>query len=131
MDVLDIETGGAEAPDLGLGDGAGFIGGIIEDLNLKQVPGVVELADAIEEALDDVELIEDGKLDGHTGRRLEVTDRDGHILPMLEEEINDDIPVNSVEGEAKEHGEVTDSPNEVSGAFVHSCILKSASSEAG
>jgi hypothetical protein len=39
--------------------------------------------------------------------------------------------VDSIEGEAKEHGEVTESPNEVSGTFVHSCILKASSSEAG
>jgi hypothetical protein len=43
---------------------------------------------------------------------------------VFEEEVDDHIPVNPVEGEAKEHGEVTDCPNEVSGAFVHSSVLK-------
>jgi hypothetical protein len=130
VDVLDVEALRPEALDLGFGDLASLVRGIVENLDLEQVPGVVELADALEKALDDVKLIEDRELDGDVGKGVEETDRARHVLAMLEEEINDDIPVNSVEGEAKEHGEVTDCPNEVSGAFVHSCVLR-ASSEAG
>ena len=124
VDVLDIEAGGAEPLHLGLGDVAGLVRGIVKNLDLEEVPGIIELADGLEEALDDVEFIENGELDGDPGQGVEFTCRYGHILPVLEEEINDHVPVNAVEAEAKENGEVTNSPNDVSGASVHRLILK-------
>jgi hypothetical protein len=128
--MLDVEAGGLEALDLGFGDAAGLVGGIIEDLDLQEVARVLELADAIQEALDYVELVKDGELDGDAGEGLEAARGAGDVLAVLEEEVDDDITVNSVEGEAKEDGEVTNSPNEVSGALIHSFVLR-ASSDAG
>jgi hypothetical protein len=130
VDVLDVEAFGPEALDLGLGDVAGFVGGIVENLDLEEVFRVIELGDAIEEALDDVELVKDGELDGDAGEGIEVADGAWDVFAMLEEEVNDDVTVNAVHAEAKENGEVADSPNEVSGSLVHSLVLN-ASSEAG
>jgi hypothetical protein len=130
VDVLDIEPGGAKTLDLGLCDAAGLVGGIVKNLDLEEVAWVIELADAIQEALDDVKLVKDGELDGDAGQGVEVPHRAWHVFAVLVEEVNDYVTVNSVETEAKKHGEVTNSPNEVSSALVHSLILK-ATSDAG
>ena len=49
------------------GEGGGFVGGVVEDLDLEEVAGVGEAAGGIDEALDDVPLVVDGELDGDGG----------------------------------------------------------------
>ena len=49
------------------GQGGGFVGGVVEDLDLEQVAGVGEAAGRVDEALDDVLLVIDGELDGDAG----------------------------------------------------------------
>ena len=67
VDQLDIEPRLPEPVGLGPGDIAGLIRGIVEHLDLQQLARVIELADAFQKPLHDVELIEDGKLDGDRG----------------------------------------------------------------
>jgi hypothetical protein len=85
VDVLDVEALGPEPLDLGLGDLSGLVGGIVEDLDLEQLPWVIELADGVQKTLDDVKLIEDGELNGNPRQALEPACRYGHILAVLEE----------------------------------------------
>src|SRR5713101_861043 len=67
MDAGDGHARGGVAVDASAGDVAGFIGGVIEDLNVEKFAGIVEAGDGFDEALDDVALVEDGKLYGNLG----------------------------------------------------------------
>ena len=56
-----------ETRDHGRGDGDGLVGGVVEELDLEAVAGVVEAAAGVEEAVDDELLVVDGELDGDEG----------------------------------------------------------------
>jgi hypothetical protein len=51
----------------GHGNVGGLVGRVIEDLNLKFVLRVIQGGDGIEEAIDHMHLVEDGKLNGDEG----------------------------------------------------------------
>ena len=55
------------AGDDGAGDVDGFVGGVVEELDLEAVAGIVETAAGFDEAVDDELLVEDGELDGDEG----------------------------------------------------------------
>ncbi len=82
-----------------MGDGSSLVGGIVEHLDLKEVAGVVELGDGLEQALDHVHLIEDGKLDRDARQLLEGAGRLREPVAVLEKEIDDDVTMQAVEGE--------------------------------
>ena len=67
MDVNDRQAGGGVALDASAGDLASFVGGIVEHLNVEQFARIIESRDGVDEALDDVALVEDGKLYGNLG----------------------------------------------------------------
>ena len=62
MDIDDGQSPGGVAIDAGAGDIAGLIGGIVEHLNVEEFARIIELRNGIDQALNHVALIEDGKL---------------------------------------------------------------------
>ena len=61
-----FEAGGVALDDL-TGDFHGFVGGVVEELDLEAVAGVIELAAGLDEAFDDELLVIAGELDGDEG----------------------------------------------------------------
>jgi len=72
VDGLGVEALGAggEAGYHGAGYVDGLVGGVVEELDLEAVAGVVEAAAGVEEAVDDELLVKDGELDGDEGEVL-------------------------------------------------------------
>ena len=64
MDVRDGMSHRGVAIDDCAGDFDGFVGGVVEHLDLEAVARILHLADGVDEAVDDELLVEDGKLDG-------------------------------------------------------------------
>ena len=71
MNQLDIKAALAQLFDAGGGHFASVVGGIVEHLNLQKLPRIIELADRLEQALNDVNLIVDRQLDRDLRQLLE------------------------------------------------------------
>lgn len=63
VDVRDRQALSGMACNASTGYLAGFVGGIVEDLNVEEFTRVVKARDGFHEALDDVPFVEDGQLD--------------------------------------------------------------------
>ena len=64
MDVGDGHALRGEALHTVAGDFLSFVGGVVEDLHVEQLGRVIETGDGFDQALDDVPLIINGKLNG-------------------------------------------------------------------
>ncbi|MDE2974995.1 MAG: hypothetical protein OXU64_09820 [Gemmatimonadota bacterium] len=67
MEDGDVDALPPPVPGAPPGEGGGLVGGVVENLDLEEVAGVGEAAGGVDEALDDVPLVVDGKLDGDFG----------------------------------------------------------------
>jgi hypothetical protein len=119
MDELDIEAGGAQFGDLFGGDFSGFVGGIVEDLDLEEVTRVIEGGDGSEEALDDVQFVENRQLDRDSWQVVESRARLRRFMPIFQEKIDDNVAMQAVESQAEKDCEIANCPNCVSQASVH------------
>ena len=102
------------------GDLDGFVGGVVEDLDLEAVARVVDAAEGVDEAVDDELLVEDGELDGDEGELAlrEVRGRSVGVgsLPLVAEVEPDElIAVDAVEGEDHHDDEVRHQQADVEG----------------
>ena len=68
------------ALDAGAGDLLGLVGGIVEHLNFEQLARIVEARHGVDQALDDVALVVDGKLYGNLGPDREIGGGAGGVL---------------------------------------------------
>jgi hypothetical protein len=97
-----------------LGDLDGLVGGVVEDLDLEAVAGIVEAAAGVDEAVDDELLVEDGELDGDEGAaRLSGSARAARagvaaLLLVAVVEPDELVAMDAVEGEDDHHDEVGD-----------------------
>ena len=89
MDVLSIEATFDEFSYLLLTNFGGFVGGIVENLDLKFFFGVVEVRDRVEKSLHDVHLIETWELDGNQWQFLEFFGGLRALAGVLEVEAKD------------------------------------------
>ena len=67
-DVVDANASAAPVGRTGRRDLRRCIGGVIQDLDVEQPPGIVEPAGRVDQPLDDVGLVVDGQLDGDSGQ---------------------------------------------------------------
>ena len=123
MDQLDIEPGRAQLLHLAGGDGRGLIGRIVQHLHLEQLARVIELRDRLQQPLDHVHLVVHGQLDRDPGQFLEVRQRHRSPIPVLQIQVDDDVAVQAVEGQAGQDDEITKCPNCVSQTSVHTVFL--------
>ena len=99
---------------------AGFVGGVVEDLDFETVARVIEAADGFDEALDDELLVEDGELDGDEGE-LAFGKARGRLAPLggflLVPHVEPDelVAMDSVEGEDDHDDEVGNQHRRVEG----------------
>src|SRR5437879_3706541 len=119
MDKLNIEAALSQFFHTRSGHFARVIGGVVEDLDLEQIAGVIDFADRAQKTLNDVDFIKNRQLDRYFWQPAEAAGRNYRPFAVFEEEINDEIPVNAVGREADEHGEVTRRPNHIAKASLH------------
>ena len=63
--IFDRESQRAIALDQRLGKWSGVVGGIVQHLDLQQLAGILDAGHFVDEPLDDVPFVIDGKLYGH------------------------------------------------------------------
>src|SRR5260370_7318659 len=80
---------------------------------------IIEFADRAQQALDHINFIKNWKLNRYFRQFTKPAGRNAGPFAVFQEEINDEIPVNAVGGEANKHGEVTRRPNHVAKASLH------------
>ena len=98
---------------------ARIVGRIVQHLDLQQISWVIELTDRTQKALHYVNFIKNRKLNRYFWQLPKLAGRNRRAFAVLEEEVNDEIPVNSVGRKANEHGEVTRRPNHRAEASLH------------
>ena len=89
---------------------------IVEHLDLQPLARILHLADAIDQAVNDVLFVEDRQLDGDLRQLLEMRFRIGDsILAMLVIEIDELIAVHSVRGQEDQDNEVRNEQRRIEG----------------
>jgi len=119
MNELNIVTSLPESPRARTGYFAGVVSGIVQDLDLEQIFWVIEFANRAKQALDHVNFVKNRELNRYFWQLPETRRRKHCPFPVFQKEINDEIPVNAVGGEADEHGEVASRPNHVAETSLH------------
>lgn len=111
MVVGDVVALGAQFGAEAGAVGGSFVGGVVENLDLEAVAGIVEGGDGVEEAVDHECLIEEGELDGDLGEVVEVRELFGFVLAMMPVVPEDFDSVRPKGREARENEGVADHPN--------------------
>ena len=97
----------------------GLVGGIVEHLDLQLLARILDLADALDQAVDDVLLVEDGQLNRDLRQLGEARFRLGHlVLAVLVIEIDQLIAVHAVKRQQDQHDEVGNQQPHVEGVGV-------------
>ena len=81
MDVGDVHAAGGVAAHGLLGDAARFVRRVIQDLDLKQLARILDLADGVDQPIGDIHLVVNRELDRHHGQGVQRSGRDR--LPPL------------------------------------------------
>ena len=83
VDVRDIKAQLAVALADSLGHLDGFVGGIVQELDLQLLPGPLHLDDVVHETLNDVHLVENSQLNRDVGQVVLVALGLGFVLLVL------------------------------------------------
>ena len=122
VSAMVVADGVAErhvALDEAAGHVDGFVGGIVEHLDVEFLRGILQLADGFEQALDHVLLVEDRQLDGNARQiRKTGSGRRGAFFSMLVIEIHQHIPVHAVTGKQNQDDEIRNEQGHVKGVGV-------------
>ena len=108
VDVDDVEPFLPQPIHPGAGDGPGLVGRVVEHLDLQEVARVVHLGHRPDEAVGDVELVEDGQLDGDPRQLTEPAQRRLKLVAMLAEQVGHRVPVHAEHREGEEQDGVAD-----------------------
>ena len=84
MNALNIETFLAQFLCTRGNDLARFIRGIVQYLNLKKLPRIVQLADRAQQAFDHIDFVEDRQLHGHLWQLLKIPGRHRAALSVFQ-----------------------------------------------
>ena len=104
--VVDVEALALIALDEAPRERNRLVRRVVEDLDLEQVLRIADPADRFEQPLDDVELVEDGKLDGDPGKNLGQRKRTGALVAVPEVEVHHHVTVETQDGKDDEGEEV-------------------------
>ena len=106
VEVVDVESQRAVPFDGGLGDGAGLVGGVVEDLDLEQLLRVSDPGHGVDQAVHDVHLVVEGKLDGHPGKTRGQRGGPRPSVLVAEVQVDHDVTVQSEDREDHQGQEV-------------------------
>ena len=104
--------------DAGFCDFAGFVGGVIEDLDVEKLARVIKAGNSFDEAFDHVALIENWKLDGDAGPFFDCWRRARNVLAVFVVIVDEPVSVEAVPREDDEDDEVGNHHREVEGIGV-------------
>ena len=97
----------------------GFVGGIVEHLDFQLLARIFHLADALDQPVDDVLLVENRQLNGDPGQFGEVRRWVSHfVLAVLVVQVNQLIPVHAVKRQQYQHDEIGNQQRHVEGVGV-------------
>ena len=97
----------------------GLVGGIVENLNIELLAGIVELAGRFQQAFDHILFIENRQLHRDSGQVVEMSRRFGRTIgAVLVIEINQNVAVGSVTREQDEYDEIRNQQLEIEGVHV-------------
>ncbi len=97
----------------------GFVGRVVEHLDLQLLARIFDLADAIHQAIDNILLVEDGQLNRHQRQFGEMRFRLSHlVLAVLVIQIDQLIAVHSVKRQQDQHHEIGNQQQHVEGIGV-------------
>src|SRR4051812_44295412 len=119
VDQIDIEPAAAQFFCALSSYISRVVGGIIQDLDLEKFAGIIELAYGPQQPLNDVNFIKNRQLDRNFRQPIEPACRSRLVLPVFEEQIDDEIAMNPVRRQAEEHAEITECPNYVAEISLH------------
>ncbi len=106
MDVLDVDALHRVPAHGELSDLPGLIGRVVQHLDLEQLARVFDLADRIEQAIDDVHLVVERQLDGDDRKLLERRLRNWLFVLVPHVPVHQVIPVPSIHSEDEENEEI-------------------------
>jgi hypothetical protein len=92
------------------GDVGCLVGGIVENLDLQTILGVIELPDSLQQAADHKVFIENRQLDGDFRQLGEFPGGFWRGAPVLQEQVNDRITVEAVGRQSEKHRQIADTP---------------------
>lgn len=118
MNVKDGETLGSVAIDAGASDFASFVGGIVENLNVHEFAGIIELRDGIDEALNYVALVEDRKLYGNLWPMQNRRGRGRNIFAIDVVLVEELVAMQAVRRQNKQYDEIRNHHGEIEGVGV-------------
>ena len=119
MNELNVEAAPAQFVRAGRSQLPRIIGRIIQHLNLKKLPRVVQFADGAKQALDHVNFVKDRQLHRHLRQLFKSPGRDGFTVPVFEKQVDYEVAMDSVGRKTNEHAQVADRPDNVSEASLH------------
>ena len=106
VNVADGHTLCGVAFDARPRDFAGFVGGIVEHLNVEEFERVIESRDRFDETLNDVTLVENGKLNADTRPLRDGRRRAGNVLAIFVVVVDEPVAMKSINREDDEDDEV-------------------------
>jgi len=118
MNVDDRHALGGVALDASARYLASLVGGIVEDLNVKQFAGVIEAGDGFDEALDYVAFIKDRKLNGDAGPMFDFGRGAGDVFRVDVIVVDEPITVKTVGSKDEKYEEVGNHHCQIEGVGV-------------
>ncbi len=118
MDVRNPHALCSVALDAAAGDLLGFVGGVVENLDIEELARIVETRHGFDKPLDDVALVEDGKLDRDAGPAGNGRRRSGNIFRIFVVVVHKPIAMQAVQREDAEDQEVGNHHREIEGVGV-------------
>ncbi len=107
VQIVDGVAEGAIAFHQGFGEGGGIVGGIVQHLDLQELLRIIHLDGLFDQPLHHVALVVQRQLYGDAGEGIEAAcGFPGSVLLMLEIRANDIVPMQAVDRENGQHGEV-------------------------
>ena len=106
MQICDIMSHESHTPYTFLGDADSIVGGVVQDLNLQLVGGILDGTGSFDDPLDDVSFVEDGKLDGYGGQFVKMTGRLGVLAVVAVVNKDEKIAVKSVKYQGRQEQDI-------------------------
>jgi hypothetical protein len=105
--VLDVDALRRIAAHRPFGDDRRFVGGVVEHLDLEQLPRIIDLAHGVDQAIGNIHFVVNRQLDRDERQLGEWIRRYRHLVFVLHVQIDQVIPMPSVHGENDENEEVS------------------------
>ena len=99
MEILDVDALQRVATDREFGNLPRLVGGVVQDLDLQLFARVIDLADRVDQAIDDVHFVIEGKLNRHDRQVVELTLGNRLFVLVLHVDVHQVVPVPSIHGQ--------------------------------